>query len=158
MNSPVKEFRLIRQGDEVFLKFADSDSKTAVKVVRARPISTKSSEVAFVGPDKQELLLVESLDALDPASRAVAEEEIARRYIFPHITGVFAAKAVFGVRYWHVETDLGERHFALKNAAKNAVWLTDDHLVLTDTLGCRYEVPSLAALDPRSRAAIEGVL
>jgi len=158
MTSPPREFRLTKDGDQVFLQFADSDAKTRVRLVWVRPISARGSEVSFVGPDKQELLMLNGLDALDPASRKVAEEEITRRYVFPRVTKVLSATAHFGVRYWHVETDLGERKFALKNANKNAVWINKDHLVLTDTLGCRYEVKPFSALDPRSRAEIEKML
>jgi hypothetical protein len=154
----VKEFRLIREGDQIFLQFADAEGRTAVKPVWARPITARGAEVSFIGPDKQEVLMVSCLDALDSASRRIAEEELSRRYVFPRIMRVMSATASFGVRYWHVETDLGERHFALKNASKNAVWLSDDHLVLNDTLGCRYQVCPYSALDAKSRAEIEKVI
>lgn len=158
MTETAKEFKLIREGDRVFLQFADGDAKKAVKIAWARPISTMGAEVSIIGPEKEELALLPNLDSLDPASRKVAEEELARRYVYPRITKVHSAVATFGVRYWHVETNLGERRFALKNASKNAVWITDDHLVLNDTLGCRYEVRPFSALDPVSRARIEDVL
>jgi len=158
MSKAVKEFRLTREGDQVFLQFGDSEMKTAVKLVWVRPITARGSEISFIGPDKQEVLMISGLDALESKSRKVAEEEIARRYVFPRITRVISATASFGVRYWHVETDLGERHFALKNASKNAVWLTDEHLVLNDTLGCRYQVTSYSSLDERSRDEIEKVI
>jgi hypothetical protein len=158
MSKTVKEFKLIKEGDQVFLQFGDSETKTAVKLVWARPITAKGADISFVGPDKQEVLMISGLDALEAKSRKIAEEEIARRYVFPRITRVISATASFGVRYWHVETDLGERHFALKNASKNAVWLTDEHLVLNDTLGCRYQVTPYSALDEPSRAEIEKVI
>ena len=158
MTNSVREFKLIREADRVFLQFADAEGRTAVKVVWARPISGRGAEVSFVGPDKQEVLMLEGLDALDAASRKIAEEELARRYVFPRITRVISATASFGVRYWHVETDIGERKFALKNASKNAVWITDEHLVLNDTLGCRYEVRPFSTLDEHSRSEIEKVL
>jgi hypothetical protein len=158
MANSVREFKLMREADRVFLQFADAEGKTPVKVVWARPISGRGAEVSFVGTDKQEVLMLEGLDALDPVSRKIAEEELAHRYVFPRVTRVISATASFGVRYWHVETDIGERKFALKNASKNAVWITDDHLVLNDTLGCRYEVRPFSALDEHSRSEIEKVL
>ena len=158
MTTPVREFKLTKEGDQVFLQFADSDTKTAVKLVWARPISARGAEVSFVGPDKHELLMIESLDALDGDSRELAEREIARRYVFPRITKVYSATAHFGMRYWHVDTTLGERKFALKNASKNAVWVTEDHLILNDTLGCRYEVKPFSGLDDKSRAEIDNIL
>ncbi len=158
MDATVREFRIFREGDQVFLQFADAEAKVAIKLAWARPLSARGGEIAVIGPDKQEVLFIKGLDALDAASRTVAEEELARRYVFPRIKRVLSATASFGVRYWHVETDLGERRFALKNAAKNAVWLSEDHLILTDTIGCRYEVTAFSALDERSRAAIDAVI
>ena len=107
---------------------------------------------------KNEVVLLSSLEALDPDSRRIAEEELAARYFVPRITRVVQTLANFGIRYWHVETDRGERRFALKNASKNAFWLDDDHLMLRDTLGCLYEIKPYSGLDPRSVSEVEKVI
>ena len=158
MTANQNEFRLVREGDEVFVEFADGRERALVKAVWARPITARNSSLSFVGRDKEEVCMVKSLDELDAESRGIAEDELARRYLLPRITRVKSARATFGVRYMRVETDRGERHFALKNASKNAVWINDDHLVLRDTLGCRYEVKPFSGLDQRSRTEIERVL
>lgn len=157
MNHEVKH-RLERDEDRVFLCPADGGPRVPVTLVWVRPISGRGGQVSFVDADKKEVLMLDTLDDLDPESRRIAEEELRRRYLVPRIVRVINATANFGIRYWHVETDLGERHFALKNAARKAIWLSDDHLVLRDTMGCRYEIPSFAALDQRSRNRIERVL
>lgn len=95
---------------------------------------------------------------LDPASRALAEEELARRYLAPRIVRVLRSIVNFGSRYWDVETDRGIRRFIMKDPNKNVFWVTDDHLVLRDTLGNRYEIVSLRALDEASRAEIDRVM
>ncbi|MHC4592764.1 MAG: DUF1854 domain-containing protein [Planctomycetota bacterium] len=46
----------------------------------------------------------------------------------------------------------------MKDPTKNAVWLTDNHLILRDTLGNRYEIPTFSGLDAASRAQIAKVL
>jgi len=158
MTQPTAKFRLLREQDKVLACFESDDRSVPVKIVWARPISARGAEVALIGPDKQEVAMLNDLSGLDPQSRVIAEEELARRYLMPRITCVISATASFGVRYWHVETDLGQRRFALKDASKNAVWLTSDHLVLQDTLGCRYEVNPFSALDVRSRTEIERIL
>ena len=76
----------------------------------------------------------------------------------PTVARVVSVTVNLNIRYWRVETDLGERLLALKQTSKNAVWLSDDHLVLRDTMGCLYEVNPLSALDPRSKAEVEGIL
>jgi hypothetical protein len=41
---------------------------------------------------------------------------------------------------------------------ETALWLSDDHLLLLDVDGSRFEIPSVAALDVRSRHLIESIL
>jgi hypothetical protein len=158
MSETVKTFRLTRVGDELRLCFDGDHKGQAVKPVWARPISERGREISFLDKDKKEVMMIGSLDVLDADSRHVVEEELDRRYLLPRITRVISAQASFGIRYWHVETDLGERRFALKNASKNAVWLSDEHLMLQDVLGCRYEIQPYSALDERSRAEVERVI
>jgi len=153
-----REFRLVRQGDEVLLAYEGGTETIPVRLAWARPITGKGGAVCIVDRQKNQLAMLPSLDALDPESRKVAQEELARRYLMPRITRVISATASFGVRYWHVETDLGERHFALKQASKNATWVSEDHLILRDTLGCLYEINPFSALDSRSRAEVDKVL
>jgi len=152
------EIRLSREGDALFAVFPDAQPKKAVKLVWVRPISARGRDISIIDREKKEVLMLASLDELDPDSRALAEREIAERYILPKITRVISATAAFGIRYWHVETNLGARRFAMKNASKNAVWVTDDHLLLQDVLGCRYEINPYSALDARSRVEVEKVI
>jgi len=158
MIEAANKIRFLRQGDEVLLQHEDDDRRTPVKLVWARPISGRNGEVCVLDRDKKELGMLNGLHELDDESRTIAEEELSRRYLVPRITRVVRTSANFGIRYWHVETDLGERTFALRHATKNAVWVDDDHLMLRDTIGCRYEIKPYSALDPRSRAQIEKVL
>jgi len=158
MQSNIEKFTLRQEGDQLFLRREGEDADTAVKVVWARPITTRGGEISIMTQDQKELFTLPNLEALDPESRKAAEGDLARRYILPRITRVKEATATFGIRYWQVQTDRGERHFAMRHAYKNAVWLTDDHLVLQDTLGCRYEIKPYSALDERSRAEVEKVL
>lgn len=158
MTRRTREFRLTRDGDEIFISFADSDGRTAVKLVWARPISNRGGEVSVVGPEKREIVMIPDLSTLDEESRKVAEEALALRYVAPRITRVIKAAAYFGLRYWEVETDMGPRKFALKNAAKNAIWPGPDHLVLQDTMGCRYVINPYSALDDRSKKEIDRVI
>ena len=152
MQGTSRTFRLSRENDKVLLSFEGSEEKTPVRLVWARPITGRGREIGVLGRDKKELATLESMDDLDPESRRIAEEELSRRYLVPRITRVLRTRAHFGVRYWRVLTDIGERRFALKNASRNAVWVTDERLVLHDTLGCRYEISPFSSLDERSRA------
>ena len=158
MGESKKQIRLRWEQDRVIMTGGDGDEGTPVKLVWARPITGRGGAISVLDAKKNELAMLESLDALDPDSRKVAEEELTKRYIVPHITRVIRTKANFGIRYWHVETDRGERRFALKNASKNAFWVSRDRLMLRDTLGCLYEISHFSALDPRSRSEVEKVI
>jgi hypothetical protein len=150
------EIRLQREGGELMLT-ADG-KKRAVQAVWARPVTTRGGDIAFLDKDKKEALMIADLAALDPVSRALVEEELTQRYLVARITRVLRTEAIFGTQYWQVETDRGERRLAFKSDNRNAVWIHADHLVLRDTLGCRYEIKPYSALDPHSQAEVAKVL
>jgi hypothetical protein len=157
-DKPTVAIQLRRQGDQVVLDPGDGKEPKPVKLVWAQPVSRRGGPVSILDAEKNEIAMLPNLDALDPESRQVAEDELLGRYLVARITRVIRARATYGVRYWHVETDRGERRFAIKHTSKNAIWVTDNHLVLRDTLGCRYEINPFSALDRRSRAEVEKVL
>src|SRR5262249_14802537 len=106
----------------------------------------------------EEIVMVESLDELTPESRAVAEEELRRRYLTARIRSVAAIRTEFGVTYWNVVTDKGERDFVVQSLTESCVWLGEHHLLILDVDGNRFEVPDRRGLDPESRARLEAVL
>ena len=138
----------------------DGDAEPVpVRVVCASPLRGLAGGVSILhASKKEELAYVPALADLDEASRAVAAEDLTRRYFFPKIRNVLHTRATFGVRYWDVQTDRGPRQFVMKSPETNTAWLSDDRCVLTDTLGNCYEIESLAALDRRSRKRVDLVL
>jgi len=154
MNTPLKEFRLVRRMDSVMLKFADGGDEIPVRLLWARPVYGRGREVSLLDDKKREVLMIAGTECLDPESRRIAEDELARRYLIARITRVFRTEAHFGNRYWHVRTDAGERRFAMKDPVLNAVWVSDDHLVIRDSLGNRYEVKPFSELDAFSQAEV----
>jgi hypothetical protein len=151
---PTPVIVLTRKLDRALAAIDDAEA-VPVRVVWARPISARGSEVAFLSDAKTALAMIPSLDALDPASRAIAEEELARRYCIARITRVNRATVTFGNRYWDVETDRGPRRFLFREIGKYVTRITADHLLIRDTLANRFEIPSVAALDEHSRAQVE---
>jgi hypothetical protein len=104
------------------------------------------------------VLLLGSLDELDAESRAVADEELRQRYLNSKVTQVFSTRSQLGTRYLHVKTERGERNFVIKSVNKDVTWITDDHIVIRDTLGNRFEIESIAALDGVSQAELDKIL
>ena len=154
MNTPLKEFTLVRRMDRVMLRFADGGDELPVRLLWARPVYGRGQEISLLDDKKREVLMIAGPECLDPESRRIAEDEFARRYLIPRITRVFATEAHFGNRCWHVLTDAGERRFAMKDPVLNAMWVTDDHLVIRDSLGSRYEVKPFSGLDAVSQAEV----
>lgn len=151
-------FRLLRTLDQLHAQFADQTDSQPVRLVWALPVSGRGRQVSLLDAKKKELALLDNLDALDPASRQLAEEELTSRYLVPHITRVLRTTAQLGTRYWHVETNHGPRHFVIRNPNRDVIWITDDHLVLRDPLGNRFEILSLAALDAASQIEVRKVV
>jgi len=149
---------LRRKKDQVLAKTGGSDEEKPAKIVWARPVSGRGEEVCILDPDNREIAFLEDLSQLDPESMAIAKDELHHRYLISRIAKVNEAEANYGNRYWDVETDRGPRRFVMRDPAANAVWLTADRLVLRDTLGNRYEIVSMAALDEASRAFVNNVL
>jgi hypothetical protein len=157
MNDAEKKLKLIRRGDQVFAR-RDSGEDVPVKVVWARPVSGRGREISLLCEEKKELLLAGGLEAFDPESRQIAQEELDRRYLIPRITRVVGTESNFGSRYWFAETDRGAVTFLIKDPNTDVTWLSEDRLVIRDSLGNRYEIESLSALDEVSRGHIDRVL
>ena len=127
------------------------------RILYLRPLTARR-EIVLVDDDDKEITALSSLDELRPACREVARAALAERYAMPQITQVHKLEIHFATQYWQVSTDRGEREFALKEPGKHITWLTPDHIILRDTMGCRIEIPNLTTLDGPSRAKIQAML
>ena len=74
------------------------------------------------------------------------------------IKRIDSLRSEFGVSYWEVQTDRGNREFVVRNVSENAQWITDRRLLLLDVDGNRFEISNLEVLDKKSRGLIEMVL
>ena len=147
-----------RDGAVLKMRRAPEAEPVPVTLVWPRPISARGADIAVLDSEGKELLLLHSLDETDADSRACIEEELRRRYLICRITRVMAITVQFHDWYWEVETDRGPRQFAMKDPHANTIWNSDDHVIFRDTLGNRYEIPSLRALDPVSRAQVQRMI
>lgn len=105
-----------------------------------------------------ELGLIDRVDELDPATRALIAEELEVFYGTPRITGIHQIKAEFGFYRWDTVTDRGPRQFYVKGRTENVRVEGSDRLLVTDVENCRYEIAALSALPRASRACLELVL
>ena len=154
------KIRLFKESDSIMASIEGAGGQPVpVRLIYARPISARERQISIMDVEaKNELAWLESLGDLDADSRALAEEELWKTYRISKITKVKASYVNHGHRYLKVETDRGHRYFNLHEPGKNVIRLSDDHLVIRDSMGNRYEIESIAALDEESQAHLERVL
>jgi len=144
-----------RKGDSVMASFKGEDN-IPVSVVWLRPVTGLGKEVSVLSGD-QELLILESLSELDDLSRKIAEAELEKNYIIPEITRIVYVDVHMGNIYIEVGTDMGDRHFVIKNPFTNIRTVDPDGMIIRDVIGNLFSIQSLSNLDIRSRAELEKV-
>lgn len=141
--------RLERQRDGR-LAAARDDVATPVRPVRCFPWSGPSAFISLRDDSDREIALVVSPADLDPASRAILEEELARAGFVLHVTRILAIVDELEIRLWRVDTSQGHRTF---QTARDE-WprpLPDGTLLLRDVAGDLYLIPAPTSLDLPSR-------
>ena len=140
------------------LTVANDQSYLRVKLALAAPLSRPRQHVSLLNGKGEEITLLPSLDALEPASREVAERELQRRYLTSRVQRLISLKQEFGVTYWEADTDRGVRDFVVRDLQENCVWLSDTHILLIDVDGSRFEIPDQRELDEHSRSLLDAIL
>ena len=140
--------------DRLRLTVGDEKSYPTVKPVWSAPLSRPNTYLALLDGKGTEIAMLPDPKALPSDSWNAVQEELRRRYLTATVTAVESARVEFGATYWRVESDRGQREFVTQNLQENALWLSDTHLLLLDVDGNRFEIPSVAALDERSRALL----
>jgi hypothetical protein len=130
-----------------------------VKPVWAAPLSRPKKYLAILDSKGEDVaLFTEPENELSSSSFEAVLAEIRRRDLTSRIARIQNVREDNGAAYFAVVTDRGARDFVATNLSTNAIWFGDDRLLFVDTEGNRFEIESLAALDDRSRAFIEGIL
>lgn len=140
------------------LTVGDEVSYPGVKLFQAWPLSTPGKFISLQNSKGEEIAMVADLAEFTPESRAVAEEELQRRYLTARIESIEGLKTEFGVTYWHVTTHRGERDFVVQSLSESCAWLSATHILITDVDGNRFEILDVDALEPLSKALLETVL
>ncbi len=135
----------------------EADEPVAVELRYLRPL-TDRQHVVVLDTDGKELTMISNMGHLPPACRALAEHVLDQHYRMPVIERVLTIDLRFGTLYWTVDTDRGHQQFALTEPARNVTWLSGNQLVIRDTMGNRFGVHDLSALDVRSHNLISAVL
>lgn len=129
-----------------------------VQVARAFPLSLPESYIGLRDAKDKDIGMLVTLEGLDPESRRLLDDELARRYFLPKITRVLKVKKEFDTVNWEVETDKGPRKFVVHNLKDSVHQIPRGPVLITDRTGARYEIPDLAQLPGDAVALLMRVL
>jgi len=126
-------------------------SYLAVKPAWAAPLSHPGRYLALLDGKGKQIAMFPDVSKLSDENRKILEDELHHRYLTGTIHKVLDVKYELGVTYWHVATDRGDREFVTQSLHENAQWLGDQHLLIIDVDGNRYEIKDVTTMDQRSR-------
>ncbi|GAB4462821.1 MAG: hypothetical protein OHK0029_30410 [Armatimonadaceae bacterium] len=133
-------------------------SYPVIRLFQAAPLSMPGKYLSLQNDRGEEIVMVPCVERFPEASRPVAQEEIRRRYLTSTIKQITNVRTEFGITYWHVVTDRGERDFVVQSLSESCVWLSETHILLIDVDGNRFEILDRYAMDEGSKAFLAGVL
>lgn len=129
-----------------------------VRLYQAAPLSQPKKNLSLQNGKGEEIIMVPEISDFATEVRPVVEEELKRRYLTATVQRITKVKTEFGITYWHVHTDRGERDFVVQSLSESCVWLSDTHILLIDVDGNRFEIPDRTKLDESSQAQLSTVL
>jgi hypothetical protein len=144
--------------DRMRLTVGEDRTYITVKPRWASPQSRPNHYLALLDGKGEEITMLKDPKDLDAESYKVVCKELRARDLTAQVSRIIHAKQEFGATYWEVETDRGTRDFVTQNLQENALWFTDDHLLLLDVDGNRYELPRISGMEPQSQAFIHAIL
>jgi hypothetical protein len=139
------------------LRDAGGVEHVGVVPVRAFPIAAPDEGLSLVSADGRELAWVERLDALDPARRALVEEDLASREFVPEIRAIRAVSSFATPSTWTVDTDRGPTTLVLRGE-EDIRRLGRTSLLIADRHGIQFLVRDIGALDRASRKLLDRFL
>ena len=129
-----------------------------VILVRNFPFQYEKEYITLLDKNAKEIGIIKRISDFDETTESMLLLELERRYYMPKITEILRMKEKMGFTNWTVNTDFGKITFSVRDAYKNIIKLAGGRCIITDVDGNRYEIPSLSALDKKSRSRIELII
>ena len=139
------------------LTLADGTVHEGVVPVRAFPLAAPGEGLSLVSGEGHELAWVPRLDALDHATRALIEQELAEREFAPTVLRIEAVSSFSTPSTWSVVTDRGPTRFVLRGE-EDIRRLGDGALLIASAEGINFRIADRWGLDRRSRGMLERFL
>ncbi len=122
---------------------------------RCFPNEFTEEYISVLDRDGNELGVIRSIGDFPEAAREILRGELRRKYHIFTINAVLSINEKYGYSYWKIRDSEGERDFTVRDTYRSINRIGTDRVTVTDVDGNRFEIPSLAALDRRSRRKIE---
>ncbi len=136
---------------KVMVHLADRDEPLAdARLARYFPWSLPDAYVSVRDKDGKEVVMLRTLDELDPGSREIVEQELADKIFNPRILQVLQVKREFGLSSMSAITDRGEVLFQF-HGRDDVRLLSPTRALFRDVDGNTFELPDVGELDPASR-------
>jgi len=148
---------LLDDQHRLVLRRPEKDDVVDVRLRRAFPWSKADGFVSVRDAEGKELLLIESLEPLDPGRRKTIKAWLENASFVPRIIGVDEVDIRFGHQQWKVRTDRGPAEFRVQER-EDIRFLPDGRFRIKDADGTVYEMVSLSQLDESSRRAVEALI
>jgi hypothetical protein len=124
------------------------------RVARCFPWSMPDTFISVRNREGKEVVLLETLDSLDPATRHIIQQELHDKAFNPKISRIVEHKNEFGVTSIKAQTDRGEVTFQIRSRDDIRI-LSSARLLFRDADGNTYEIADLHAMDAASRKFLE---
>mgnify|MGYP000997169057 CR=1 FL=1 len=147
-------------GEAIRLTIKDTISILNLAARAAFPVEEPDAMIELYGvkPDGsvgKAFGMLKDIGALDPASRALLDDAIARVRLVPVIRRIIELSDDFHSFRWKIETDRGEFNFFTGRPRDHIQRRSQAKYLITDLDKSRYEIADINALDRRSRKLLE---
>ena len=136
----------------------DGETHQPVNLYRCFPLSAGERFISIRASDGSELGVVEDLQDLPAATRALIATELEQRYFTPEILRIRSLKEEFGYTYWEVDTPAGVRRFTAKSGQNAVRELDRTTLLVVDVDGNRFNLSQYQRLPSALLKTIETIL
>ncbi len=124
-----------------------------VHPVRMFPVTDPDGPLSICDARCNELLSVESIQAVPPESRPIIQDELNRRMFTPVIRGIARASPVGGNLRLFIVTDRGDTDIVINT--EDIYRLSGDRVLIKDLNGIRYLIPDRREMDAQSRQILD---
>lgn len=150
----LRKLRRNERGELCAFLDGEKDPVAKARVARCFPWSLGDEYISVRDGEGKEIVLLKTLDEVDPDTRKLIEQELLDTVFVPRIRSITKYSDEFDVISITAETDRGEVTFQIRERQDVRI-LSATRAVFRDVDGNLYEVPDINALDRASKRHIE---